>query len=379
MLDSRDIERRLSAYLDAPVVRLSILASGWETTVFEFTLEAASKSFASLPVGEPMVLRFYQGSAADAKGAREHTTIDRLFAADFAVPRPYAFEADPRALGAPFFIMQRLTGTRLFNASSFPNAFGTFSMAFFSFVRTHSRLHKFDPSSPGLRDIPRAYAPVGATTADSPLLDRMLAIIANRVETGPLPGLREALNLVTERAAKFRRSPDSLVHMDYHPLNVMVRGMRVTGVIDWVNTDVGDRHLDAAMTAVILSSSALDKPRWMRDNLVGNGLRASFAALYMPLYHAMAPMDFERFRYCQAVAALLRLSMMGMMRARGPEVVGFRREAIDEVTPAVVRLLSRYATRKSGASVRLDAPPRRNGLSLDAERPLVDSVEKVCN
>ena len=31
-------------------------------------------------------------------------------------------------------------------------------------------------------------------------------------------------------------------------------------------------------------------------------------------------------------------------------------EAIDEVTPAVVRLLSRYATRKSGASVRLDAP-----------------------
>ena len=143
--------------------------------------------------------------------------------------------------------------------------------------------------------------------------------------------------------------------MDYHPLNVMVHGVRVTGVIDWVNTDVGDRHLDAAMTAVILSSSAMEHPRWMRDNLVGNGLRASFAALYMPLYHAMAPMDFERFRYCQAVAALLRLSMMGMMRARGPEVVGFRREAIDEVTPAVVRLLSRYATRKSGASVRLDA------------------------
>jgi aminoglycoside phosphotransferase (APT) family kinase protein len=356
MLDPRDIERRLAAYLDAPVARLSILASGWETTVFEFTLEAASKSFASLPVGEPMVLRFYQGSAADAKGAREHTTIDRLFAARFAVPRPYAFEADSRALGAPFFIMQRLAGTRLFNAISFPNAFGTFSMAFFSFVRAHSRLHKFDPASAPLRDIPRAYAPVGSASADSPLLDRMLAIIANRVETGPLPGLREALNLVTERAAKFRRSPESLVHMDYHPLNVMVRGVRVTGVIDWVNTDVGDRHLDAAMTAVILSSSALDKPRWMRDNLVGNGLRASFAALYMPLYHAMAPMDFERFRYCQAVAALLRLSMMGMMRARGPEVVGFRREAIDEVTPAVVRLLSRYATRKSGASVRLEAP-----------------------
>ncbi len=356
MLDAGDIERRLSTYLGAPVARLSILASGWETTVFEFTLESASKSFAALPVGQSMVLRFYQGSAADAKGAREHITIDRLFAAGYPVPRPYAFEADRRALGAPFLIMQRLAGGPLFAIRSFPSAFKTFSMAFFSFVRTQSKLHKLDPASPGLREIPRALAPLAGLSADSPLLDRVLAIIAGRVETGPLPGLREALNLVTQRAARFRAVPASLVHMDYHPLNVMVDGVRVTGVLDWVNADVGDRHLDAAMTAVILSSSALEKPRWMRDNVVGNGLRASFAALYVPLYHAMGPIDFERFRYCQAVAALLRLSMLGMMRARGPEVVGFRREAIHEVTPAVVRLLSRYATRKSGAAVRLDAP-----------------------
>ena len=354
MLDLRDIEQRLSAYLGAPVARLSILASGWETTVFEFMLEAASKAFAAIPVGRAMVLRFYQGPAADPKGARESTTIDRLFAAGYAVPRPYVFEADHRALGAPFLIMQKLVGGPLFTVRSFPSAFKTFSIAFFSFVRTQARLHKLDPSSAGLREIPRSYAPIDGAGANSPLLDRVLAIIANRVETGPLPGLREALNLVTERAARFRLSPESLVHMDYHPQNVMVDGVRVTGVIDWVNTDVGDRHLDAAMTAVILASSAMENPWWMRDNVVGNGLRTSFAALYMPLYHAMAPMDFERFRYCQAVAALLRLSMLGMMRARGPEVVGFRREAIAEVTPAVVRLLSRYATRKSGAAVRLD-------------------------
>ena len=356
MLDPRDIEQRLATYLGAPVAHVSILASGWETTVFEFTLAAPSESFAAIPSGVPMVLRFYQGSLADAKGAREHTTIDRLFAAGFPVPRPYAFEADHAALGAPFLIMQRLGGGPLFAVRSFPSAFKTFSLAFFSFVRAQSKLHKFDSASAGLRDIPHAYAPIGNASASSPLLDRLLAIIANRVETGPLPGLREALNLVTERAGKFRNSPNSIVHMDYHPQNVMVDGMRVTGVIDWVNTDMGDRHLDAAMTAVILSSSALEKPRWMRDNIAGNTLRASFAGLYLPLYHAMAPMDFERFRYCQAVAALLRLSMLGMMRARGPEFVGFRREAIAEVTPGVVRLLSRYATRKSGAAVRLDAP-----------------------
>lgn len=353
MLDAGEIQERLSSYLGAPLARVSVLASGWETTVFEFTLKSRSSVCAGIPVAKPVVLRFYDGSAAETKGVREQITIDRLFSAGYSVPRPYLFEADRHALGAPFLIMQRLGGVPLFGARSFPVAFKTFSLGFFSFVRAQAQLHKYDPASTGLREIPHAFA-AESPGDEPPLLDRILAIIAARVENGPLPGLREALNRVLERAPHFRSSAQSLVHMDYHPLNVMVDGVRVTGVIDWVNTDVGDRHLDAAMTAVILSSSALEHPRWMRDNLVGNGLRASFAALYLPLYHAMAPMKFERFRYCQAVAALLRLSMLGMMRARGPEIVGFRPEAISEVTPAVVRLLSRYATRKSGASVRLD-------------------------
>lgn len=354
MLDLENIRRALSSYLAAPATRVSVLASGWETTVFEFTLESPSPTCASIPIAQPMVLRFYEGSAADTKGTREHLTIKSLYTAGYPVPRPYVFEPDRQALGAPFLIMQRLGGGRLFGANSFPQAFKTFSLGFFSFVRAQARLHKYDPASPGLRDIPHAYSTDPPAPNEPPLLDRILAIIANRVENGPLPGLREALSRVSERASLFRSSRQSIVHMDYHPLNVMVENTRVTGVIDWVNTDVGDRHLDAAMTAVILSSSALEKPRWMRDNLIGNSLRASFAALYMPLYHAMAPMSFERFRYCQAVAALLRLSMLGMMRARGPEIVGFRAESIREVTPAVVRLLTRYATRKSGASVVLD-------------------------
>ena len=98
MIDPHDIAQRLSTYLGAPIARMSVLASGWETTVFEFTLEAVSKRFPSIPVGIPMVLRFYQGSAADAKGNRERITIERLFAepraaylhAHFAAPGCYA-------------------------------------------------------------------------------------------------------------------------------------------------------------------------------------------------------------------------------------------------------------------------------------------------
>ena len=45
---------------------------------------------------------------------------------------------------------------------------------------------------------------------------------------------------------------------------------------------------------------------------------------------------------------------LGMMRASGgPESVGYRPEAIAHITPDVVRLLSRYASRKAGVPVTL--------------------------
>ncbi len=359
-----EIKDRLARYLGAPLARLSVLASGWETMVFEFVLDSPSSRHPSIPQHLPVVLRFYQGSDCDTKALREFTTVDRLFATGYPVPRPFAFEPDHQALSAPFLIMQRLAGGPMLTVRNFPEAFKTFSLGFFSFVRAQTRLHKLDSAAAGLRDIPHAFttAAIGAAARanktpsdESPLLDRVLAIIAARVEDGPLPGLRDALRAVTERAHLFRDSTPSIVHMDYHPLNVMVQGVRVTGVIDWANADTGDRHLDAAMTAVILGSWALEKPRWMRDNVVGNGLRTSFAAMYLPLYHAMAPMDLRRFRYYQTVAALLRLSLFGMMRTRGPETVGFRAEALTEITRPAVRALTRYATRKAGTPVRLDS------------------------
>jgi hypothetical protein len=133
----------------------------------------------------------------------------------------------------------------------------------------------------------------------------------------------------------------------------MVSGRRVTGVLDWVNADVGDRYLCAATTAVILSSTAMEQPRWMGENAAGNALRALFASLYVPLYHALAPIELERFRFAQGLAALLRLSMFGMMQLYGPQSMGFLPEAMENVTPAVVRLLSRFASRKIGVPVSI--------------------------
>jgi len=344
-----ELRIRLARYLATDIERFRVLASGWETTVFEFSI-ARSGRLAQLAAGAPLVLRCYEGAAGADKGRREYGTLARLAAARYPVPAPYLYEPSTETLGAPFLIMERAAGGPLFAARSFPQAFKTFSLAFFGFVRAQTRLHRL--AANGAQREAGAFTPANAT-AGAPLLDRMLEIVAERIERGPLPGLAAALAALRERAPQFRDAPLSIVHMDYHPQNVLVSGTRVNAVVDWVNADCGDRHLDAATTAVIMATHSLEHPRWMRDNLAGNSLRRMFTTLYIPLYHALAPLDLARFRYCQAVAAVLRLSTFGMMRARGPESVGYRREAIAEITPAVTGLLTRYASRKNRRPVSI--------------------------
>ena len=43
------------------------------------------------------------------------------------------------------------------------------------------------------------------------------------------------------------------MHFDYHPLNVLTDGTRITCVLDWPNTLVGDRRADLARTFTMLA------------------------------------------------------------------------------------------------------------------------------
>lgn len=346
-----ELRTRLAVYLDTHIEQFRALAAGWETTVYEFSIARRGR-IAELGAGTPLVLRFYEGDAGADKGRREYRTLTRLAEVQYPVPAPYLYEPSLEVLGAPFLVMERVAGGPLFATRSFGQAFKTFTLAFFAFVRAQARLHRLPVGGPGASVPPKAFMP-GNGIAGAPLLDRMLGVIAERIERGPLPGLAAALEALRDRAPQFRAVPVSMVHMDYHPQNVLVSGTRVNAVIDWVNADHGDRHLDAATTAVILATHAQEHPRWVRENLAGNSLRRLFTTLYVSLYHALAPLDLARFRYCRAVAAVMRLSTFGMMRVRGPESVGYRPEAIAEITPAVVRLLTHYAARRNGVAVSI--------------------------
>src|SRR5580692_8377504 len=103
--DLHDLRPRLANYLGAEVARIAILGSGWETTIYEFTIGARSSRMPNLPIHSPLVLRLYDGARPEDKAAREGATLSWLAAAKYPVPRSYVREQSRDALGAPFIIM----------------------------------------------------------------------------------------------------------------------------------------------------------------------------------------------------------------------------------------------------------------------------------
>ena len=59
--------------------------------------------------------------------------------------------------------------------------------------------------------------------------------------------------------SQFAHIPDQdrLLHLDYHPLNVIDHGGAITGVIDWENTRSGPPHIDLARSRAILQATLL--------------------------------------------------------------------------------------------------------------------------
>jgi aminoglycoside phosphotransferase (APT) family kinase protein len=85
----------------------------------------------------------------------------------------------------------------------------------------------------------------------------------------------------------------ALLHMDYHPLNVMTDGRGITGVLDWANAAAGDPRTDVARTTVLLRAapSPPSIPRLVVQfgrRVLQLGWRTGYADVRGPI-HGLAP------------------------------------------------------------------------------------------
>ncbi|MUK88882.1 phosphotransferase [Ornithinibacillus sp. L9] len=72
-----------------------------------------------------------------------------------------------------------------------------------------------------------------------------------RISNWLTAGNKEEEKLIESIDNKYPQA-NTLIHLDYHPLNVMTDGEKITGVIDWMNASVGNYQYDIARTMAVL-------------------------------------------------------------------------------------------------------------------------------
>ncbi len=265
------------------------IKGGWETMIWRF----------HTPDGRDHSLRVYP--LPDHGPAIRNETIALRHCESLDLPAPRV-EAEGRVQGLPALVLSWCPGKPLL-ALFEQKPWRIHGMAHL-FGRAQARLHR-NPPPPELAD--------GAPASWVNLVPADCAHLADAVL---------ALN---PRA-------DTLIHMDFHPGNVISDGKSVTGLVDWAGAAAGDIRADLARTAVTLETAPMPHGPL---RLVYQSMRSIMLAGWKSGYRAEAGAlpDYTAFK-TWAAASLLReverlIGLPGVWG--GPEFVDeLRRYALAE-------------------------------------------------
>jgi len=199
-------------------------------------------------IRKSVVLRIYPEKHDPLKPQREFRKLGRLQDAPIPVPKPYVLEVNPKILGYPFSIIERIPGETLEIAIKrySPNDFEKFISSFSQYL---VNLHNFRFKNFGVE------TPKGIIKEEIPY-DKF---ILNDI-TRSLNFLRKAGYYVEPLSKWFisfkkqlKLERFSLLHGDPQPRNIMVQGSKITGLIDWEYSRLGDPALDAGWTLFFFS------------------------------------------------------------------------------------------------------------------------------
>lgn len=109
----RELRAKLSDYLEAQglfkehgrVVDLAIIAQGWETEIYSFSLE---REVDDEMHSKDLILRMYNGEGTESKSSKEFKVMAKLHELKFPTAKVYHLETNRSVLGKSFVIMEKI-------------------------------------------------------------------------------------------------------------------------------------------------------------------------------------------------------------------------------------------------------------------------------
>jgi aminoglycoside phosphotransferase (APT) family kinase protein len=305
---------------------LTSVPNGWETHTLTFRL-APTRNIPHV-WQRPVILRAYSSMAGLARARHEHTTQKYVRRLGYPVAQPLAFVEEASPWGGPAWFMERLEGRTMLEALE-ANPFRLWGLPR-EMASTHARLHELPTEGLGVR------------RAD--LFTHMATIIDDHDLTGFVPGLDW---LMENEPPPPKR--ESIVHFDFHPLNLIDRPDGSLAVLDWSDAEVGDPDADVAATCLLLECGPTE-PLSSLSQLFVPLARAVILRRYLSAYRRIRPIDEARLSYFRAWAALRRLCDYSQWIYGD---TGSKPSSVNHLTPEYLARLCHYFQAWSGVAVRV--------------------------
>ena len=302
------------AYAEPPVE----IEGGFDTRIFSLRLLNAPWAYTG-----SLILRLFAEEDDPLRARWEGTIQNAVAGLGYPAPRALLIRSNDSPLGAAFVVMKRLPGAPMLQAATFrkmlPEAARLVARYPGVLADYLARLHALDAGA-----LARALEAEGLSAGPSAgisqritSLDGQLDQLAGRIDRLSLAGLGPALQWLRDHRPG-EPAQAVICHGDFHPINVLVEGDVVTGVIDWANTTIEDPAFDVGNTRLLLAIAPLDQPPVV-DVLVGF-IRRFVVRRFTRAYVTRRPLDMTSVRYFEALRCLIELAWVADRRATGAGV-----------------------------------------------------------
>ncbi|MFT4569686.1 MAG: aminoglycoside phosphotransferase (APT) family kinase protein [Candidatus Binatia bacterium] len=276
--------------------------------------------------------------------AREHRIVKAVGATDVPVPQALGLCEDEAVNGAPFYVMDFVTGVVISDPATVRATLATDASRHKlgeSVATVLAKLHAVDPDVIGLGDLGRKEA----------YLDRQLKRWQTQWDnskTRELPAMEQTYELLI--AAKPEQRYTGIVHGDYRLGNLLARpDSSVAAVLDWELCTLGDTLADLGYTLNDWvepdGTPALDDVH--PTSAGGFQTRAEFVRLYADLTgRDVSGIDYYRafqyWRLAAIVEGVLARYIKGVMGDPGGDIEDFKKR-VDVLADAALVLIRNVA------------------------------------
>jgi len=307
------LQRKYPQRRNLRISNLVDITSGWETEIRSFDLEWEESNETIM---DSLVIRIFPGKGVDGKARKEFTFMKELRNLNYPVPTVHILETDSSIIGHPFIIMERISGGTIDDRTCQE----TESLSYWLdvmcrlFVDLHNINWESFVSEEIREQLDDPYFIINATLSD----------YRDKLKHTNSQFFLPIVEWLEERKDLVPCEKPSIVHRDFHGMNVLLDKNDNPIVIDWGAAGINDSRVDVAWSLLLYYAySSIER----RDDLLAR-------------YESALGRKLKHIEYFEVIACLRRLYDIFISLNQGADEYGLRPEAVEMMKSTIYHIIN---------------------------------------